>query len=146
MESVSTAWRKNIIFTTWRSIRAYERAENHDKTGLPALGLALAGHPAFRRPVCLMVPKKAASGNSYGKVLGKRICVTLQSGVCLQQKIASSGGCPAPYPYEKVEEMIFILSVFPESDTLWQKLKGKIAACFWKGTQAVCLRRLRQLF
>ena len=50
-----------------------------------ALGLAL---------VCLMVPKKAASGNSLARYLEKRICVTLQSGVCLQQKIASSGWMP----------------------------------------------------
>lgn len=44
--------------------------------------------------VCLMVPKKAAFGNSLARHLGKRICVTLQSGVCLQQKTGSSGWMP----------------------------------------------------
>ena len=66
-----------------------------------ALGLALAGTSAFRRPVCLMVPKKAASGNSLARYLEKRICVTLQSGVCLQQRSQALGGCLHQYPYEK---------------------------------------------
>lgn len=59
-----------------------------------ALGLALAGTSCIQETCMFNGTQKAASGNSLARYLEKRICVTLQSGVCLQQKIASSGWMP----------------------------------------------------
>ena len=87
--------------------------------------------------------KLTSVNNELGKVLGEKdLCYLVVRCLLATKDRKLWVDALHQYPYEKVEEMIFILSVFPESDTLWQKLKGKIRGLLWKGTQAVCLRRL----
>ena len=83
---------------TWRSIRAYERAADHDKTGLPgSWACDLQGHPAFRRPVCLMVPQKSGFWKQFGKVLGEKdLCYLVVRCLLANKRSQALGGCPAP--------------------------------------------------
>lgn len=96
-----------------------------------ALGLALAGTSCIQETCMFNGTQKSGFWKQFGKVLGEKDLCYLAVRCLLATKDRKLWvDALHQYPYEKVEEMIFILSVFPESDTLWQKLKGKIAACF----------------
>lgn len=96
-----------------------------------ALGLALAGTSCIQETCMFNGTQKSGFWKQFGKVLGEKDLCYLAVRCLLATKDRRLWvDALHQYPYEKVEEMIFILSVFPESDTLWQKLKGKIAACF----------------
>ena len=96
-----------------------------------ALGLALAGTSCIQETCMFNGTQKSGFWKQFGKVLGEKDLCYLAVRCLLATKDRKLWvDALHQYPYEKVEEMIFILSVFPESDTLWQRLKGKIAACF----------------
>lgn len=96
-----------------------------------ALGLALAGTSSIQEPCMFNGTQKSGFWKQFDKALGEKDLCYLAVRCLLATKDRKLWvDALHQYPYEKVEEMIFILSVFPESDTLWQKLKGKIAACF----------------
>lgn len=96
-----------------------------------ALGLALAVTPSIQEPCMFNGTQKSGFWKQFGKALGEKDLCYLAVRCLLATKDRKLWvDALHQYPYEKVEEMVFILSVFPESDTLWQRLKGKIAACF----------------
>lgn len=96
-----------------------------------ALGLALAGTSCIQEPCMFNGTQKSSFWKQFGKVLGENdLCYLAVRCLIATKDRKFWADTLHQYPYEKVEEMVFILSVFPEADTLWQKLKGKIAACF----------------
>lgn len=103
-----------------------------------ALGLALAKSDYLQEKCMFNGTQKSRFWKQFGKVLGKRICAAFQLDACFQEKDRKSWFDELyAYPYEKVEEMIFILSVFPEDITLWQLLKGKGCRLPWKQTHHI---------
>ena len=96
-----------------------------------ALGIALAVTPSIQEPCMFNGTQKSGFWKQFGKALGEKdLCYIAVRCLLATKDRKLWVDALHQYPYEKVEEMVFILSVFPESDTLWQRLKGKIAACF----------------
>ena len=110
-----------------------ERMKEHRSMTKPvyrALGLALAKSDYLQEKCMFNGTQKSRFWKQFGKVLGKKDLCCISVGCLLSEKDRKSWFDELyAYPYEKVEEMIFILSVFPEDITLWQLLKGKGAAC-----------------
>lgn len=110
-----------------------ERMKEHRSMTKPvyrALGLALAKSDYLQEKCMFNGTQKSRFWKQFGKVLGKKDLCCISVGCLLSEKDRKSWFDELyAYPYEKVEEMIFILSVFPEDITLWQLLKGKVAAC-----------------
>mgnify|MGYP000629931413 CR=1 FL=1 len=132
METVSAAWMKNIIFHyPGEVLERMEERRTMTKPVYRALGLALAGTSCIQEPCMFNGTQKNSFWKQFGKALGENDLCYLAVRYLLATKDRKFwADALYQYPYEKVEEMVFILSVFPESDALWQKLKGKIAACF----------------
>lgn len=110
-----------------------ERMKEHRSMTKPvyrALGLALAKSDYLQEKCMFNGTQKSRFWKQFGKVLGKKDLCCISVGCLLSEKDRKSWFDELyAYPYEKVEEMIFILSVFPEDITLWQLLKGKVVAC-----------------
>lgn len=110
-----------------------ERMKEHRSMTKPvyrALGLALAKSDYLQEKCMFNGTQKSRFWKQFGKVLGKKDLCCIAVGCLLSEKDRKSWFDELyAYPYEKVEEMVFILSVFPEDITLWQLLKGKVAAC-----------------
>jgi len=110
-----------------------ERINAHRSMTKPvyrALGLALAKSDYLQEKCMFNGTQKSRFWKQFGKVLGKKDLCCISVGCLLSEKDRKSWFDELyAYPYEKVEEMVFILSVFPEDITLWQLLKGKVAAC-----------------
>lgn len=110
-----------------------ERINAHRSMTKPvyrALSLALAKSDYLQEKCMFNGTQKSRFWKQFGKVLGKKDLCCISVGCLLSEKDRKSWFDELyAYPYEKVEEMVFILSVFPEDITLWQLLKGKVAAC-----------------
>lgn len=96
-----------------------------------ALGLALAKTSGIQETCMFNGTQKSNFWKQFEKELGtKDLCyLAVQCLIALKDRKLWEDAL-YQYPYEKLEEMVFILSVFPASDVLWEKLKGQIAACF----------------
>ena len=105
-----------------------------------ALGLALAGTSCIQETCMFNGTQKSGFWKQFGKVLGEKDLCYLAVRCLLATK--DLGGCPAPVSIRKSGGNDLYPFRFSRVGYVMAEIKGKDRGLLWKGTQAVCLRRL----